>query len=195
MFPDAFVDEILTKRPDELSEIACQTLKTTGELSEILIDQLFQKEPTLQFGNRKRHLLRVMEKFDIIVRPEFRDIDNDKRQKSHSYYLPCMIEKSLPFDYIKKMFIKENVKVTITPWLVFEFKFLPCHFNHILFYYLRNYTVCKVETLHPAVYIWKGSVYVDLEKLVNSLSAFLEMLYPCKYGTGVMLTRHVQKDA
>ncbi|CAG2185381.1 unnamed protein product [Mytilus edulis] len=114
-----------------------------------------------------------MEKFDIIVQPLFRDTDNDICQKSHLYYLPCMIRKSLPFDYIKKMFIKENVKVTITPWLVFEFKFLPlAYFNHILFYYLRNYTVCKVETLHPAVYMGKAVFYVDRENLSNFIICF-----------------------
>ncbi|CAG2205050.1 unnamed protein product [Mytilus edulis] len=161
------------KRTDAISFNACQTLKTTGELSETLIDRLFQKEPTLQFGNRKRHLLRVMEKFDIIVQPLFRDTDNDICQKSHLYYLPCMIKKSLQFNDIKKMFIKENVKVTITPWLVFEFKFLPlAFFNHILFYYVRNYTVCKAETGYPALYLGKAVFYVDRENLSNFIICF-----------------------
>ncbi|CAG2205047.1 unnamed protein product [Mytilus edulis] len=85
----------------------------------------YKEEAALQFREHKLHLLNVMEKFDIIVQPEFCDIDNNKRHKSHSYYLPCMIEKSVPFDTIKKMFIQENDQVTTTPWLVLEFKFPP----------------------------------------------------------------------
>lgn len=44
-------------------------LTDTGELSEQIINQLLQKEPDLKFETYQSHLLDVMVKFDIIIKP------------------------------------------------------------------------------------------------------------------------------
>ncbi|CAC5414039.1 unnamed protein product [Mytilus coruscus] len=140
---------------------AWNQLKSTGELSNVLINQLFQKEPELKYGDHQAHLLQVMEKFDIVVKPRFRDTC----QISDSYYLPCMIEKSSSYESIKNAFIRNTCDVAISPWLVLEFEFLPlAYFNHIMFHYIRNYKVCKVDIEgleHPAIYRGKAVFYLD----------------------------------
>lgn len=142
-----------------VSEMFKLTLE--GELSENLMDELFKKEPDLKFGTYKHHILNVMEKFDIIVKPSISNTSNN------SYYMPCMIKNSSPLQTImKNNFAFENLYRS--PWLVLEFKFLPfAYFNHILFSYIRNYKVCKVtstnlqEDEHPAIYPEKAVVYLD----------------------------------
>ncbi|CAG2233479.1 unnamed protein product [Mytilus edulis] len=64
-------------------------LEHEGKLSLRLLDDLFKKEPDLQFGKFKTHILDVMMKFDIILK-----IDN-------SFYMPCMIKKSATMNEIK----------------------------------------------------------------------------------------------
>lgn len=136
-------------------------LKSTGALSNLLINQLFEKEPKLKFRDHQAHVLNVMEKFDIVIKPRFRDTS----QISDSFYLPCMIEKSASYESIKNEFIGNNSGVKISPWLVLEFEFLPlAYFNHILFHYIRNYNVCKVEKErleHPAIYRGKAVFFLD----------------------------------
>ncbi|XP_071123448.1 probable serine/threonine-protein kinase pats1 [Mytilus edulis] len=128
---------------------AWNALKSSGELSDILISQLFQKEPELKFGDHKTYLLNIMEKFDIVIKPKFRDTSIDKCQKSDSYFLPCMIDTSSSYEDILDTFISKSSDVSITPWLIFEFEFLPfAYFNHILFHYIRNYEVCEVKGLY-----------------------------------------------
>ncbi|VDI17324.1 Hypothetical predicted protein, partial [Mytilus galloprovincialis] len=151
-----------------ISPTTWNQLKISGELPDTLIDQLFQKEPELKFADHKTHLLNVMEKFDIVIKPQFKDTSTDKCQKSDSYYLPCMIENSSSYKSILDTFIPKSIDVSITPWLVFEFEFLPlAYFNHILFYYIRKYEVCKVK----ALYRGKAVFYLDeLSKFIICFS-------------------------
>ncbi|CAC5368629.1 unnamed protein product [Mytilus coruscus] len=135
-------------------------LKYEGQLSDNLIDELFKKDSELKFGEYKHHILDVMEKFEIIVKPQFLDTNN------RTYYIPCMIENSSTLEDIKKKLNTPNARCT--PWLVFEFKFLPiAYHNHILFSYIRNYKVCKEksgDTMgdgRPALYAGKAVVYLD----------------------------------
>ncbi|XP_071121648.1 probable serine/threonine-protein kinase roco6 [Mytilus edulis] len=144
---------------------AFEKLTTTGELPDKLVDQLFQKEPDLNFKAYKAHLLNVMEKFDIVIKPTFRDTSNKACHISNSYYLPCMIEKPSPYTSIRNAFIQNNADVAITPWLVFEFEFLPlAYFNHILFHYIRHFEVC-IESIDKsekkAIYSGKAVFFLD----------------------------------
>ncbi|CAG2251337.1 unnamed protein product [Mytilus edulis] len=113
-------------------------LKVKGELSEILLDELFEKHTDLNFGDYKSHILDVMEKFDIIIKPTF------SNSETKLYYMPCMIETSSSLTKIKeKCFTSQG---HCTSWLVLEFKFLPvAYYNHILFDYIRQYKVCEEE--------------------------------------------------
>ncbi|CAG2233743.1 unnamed protein product [Mytilus edulis] len=63
-------------------------LEKTGQLSDNIIDRLFEKEPDLEFGKYKTHILNVMEKFDILVKPKFIDTNNDSSLIPNSYYMP-----------------------------------------------------------------------------------------------------------
>lgn len=145
---------------DEAKMFSSQTgteinkLKAKGELSEILLDELFEKHKDLNFGDYKSHILDVMEKFDIIIKPKF------SNRKTKLYYMPCMIETSSSLTEIKgKCFTSQG---HCTPWLVLEFEFLPvAYYNHIMFDYIRQYTVCEDESGHPAIYKGKAVVYLD----------------------------------
>ncbi|XP_076115884.1 uncharacterized protein LOC143083515 [Mytilus galloprovincialis] len=147
-------------------------LISTGQLSNTLINQLFEKEPALKFEDHQSHLLKVMEKCDIIVKPQFTDSSNNESHTPDVYYLPCMIEKSASYNSIKETFISNNSNVSITPWLVLEFEFLPlAYFNHILFHYIRNFDVCKLESESPAIYRGKSVFYIDtLRKFIICFS-------------------------
>lgn len=132
-------------------------LHYSGMISDQLIDRLFSKVPELMCGQHKPHLLEVMEKFDIIVKPK----------SMNAYYIPCMITNVSSLENIKKK-IKVGNQLC-TPWLVLAFKFLPiAYYNHILFMYIREKTVCKEKCQNgdgrPALYAGKAVVYLDKTK-------------------------------
>lgn len=145
-------------------KLVCPTemnkLNSTGKLSETLIVQLFKKEPDLQFYKYKDHLLKVLEKFDIIIKP------NKSRDAClPSYYMPCMISTECDLVSIKKTFRVEEPRCSITPWLVLQFNFLPlAYFNHILFDYITNYPICEVTPGEPAIYCGKAVFWFNKEK-------------------------------
>ncbi|XP_071146866.1 uncharacterized protein [Mytilus edulis] len=140
-----------------------QHLKKTGQLSDDIIDRLFEKELDLEFGKYKNHILHVMEKFDILVKPKFKDTKDDSSLIPNSYYMPCMIkQQSTSLDIIKKMFEGERSSFSFSPWLILEFKFLPlAYFNHILFYYITRYTVCEKARQKT---LYRGKTLVNLDK-------------------------------
>lgn len=132
-------------------------LTNSGELSNLLIDDLFKKVPSLMFKQHKSHILDVMEKFDIIV----------KTKSLNSYYMPCMIKTSSTLKNIQEAFSVQDSNCT--PWLVLEFKFLPIAYaNRILFNYIKTNAVCKErsETRNgrPSIFAGKAVVYLDETK-------------------------------
>ncbi|XP_063418365.1 probable serine/threonine-protein kinase pats1 [Mytilus trossulus] len=140
-----------------------QHLEKTGQLSDDIIDRLFEKEPELEFGKYKTHILNVMEKFDILVKPKFKDTKDNSSSIPDSYYMPCMIkQQSTSLDSIRNMFEGENCRFSCSPWLILEFKFLPlAYFNHILFYYFTRYEVCEKKAQKT---LYRGKTLVNLDK-------------------------------
>ncbi|VDI12840.1 Hypothetical predicted protein [Mytilus galloprovincialis] len=140
-----------------------QHLEKTGQLSDDIIDRLFEKEPELEFGKYKTHILNVMEKFDILVKPKFIDTKDNSSSIPDSYYMPCMIkQQSTSLDSIRNMFEGENCRFSCSPWLILEFKFLPlAYFNHILFYYITRYKVCEKKAQKT---LYRGKTLVNLDK-------------------------------
>lgn len=130
-------------------------LKQKGQLSEKLIDELFDKESDLNFGKYKDHILDVMGKFDIILEKECQNTNNKL------YYMPCMIKKSSTLEEV----IKNNLNFRDphrTAWLILEFKFLPiAYFNHVLVNFIRNYRVYTSTSGHPVIYTGKTIVHLD----------------------------------
>lgn len=129
-------------------------LRHLGVLSKHLIRKLFDKRPELQFRNYEKHILDVMQKFNIILK------------STDLYYMPCMINEPSSLEDIKKDFKVKDMECT--PWLVLEFIFFPISFyNHILFSFIRTYDVCKTKKGHPAVYT--GKAVFSLDKINCSL--------------------------
>ncbi|XP_076106260.1 uncharacterized protein LOC143074944 [Mytilus galloprovincialis] len=136
---------------DEAKRNNCTKIELTqltreGKITEHVIDKLFGKAFGPEFANMKPYILSVMEKFDIIV----------KHESANTYYIPCMVTSSSTIEQIKQ----EN-KVQgeqCTPWLVFEFKFLPiAHYNHIIANYIKAYS--KNGTLD----LYAGKIIINLE--------------------------------
>jgi hypothetical protein len=67
--------------------IIIKELKETGKLTDTVFSKLFEKGKDLGLRKCKEHLLQVLEKFDIIVKPY-------KIQDVTSYYMPCLIRPS-----------------------------------------------------------------------------------------------------
>lgn len=134
-------------------------LQNRGLLSDRLMNKLFSKEPKLVFEQCKTYILDVMEKFDIVIK--------HVKPNSINYYMPCMITKVSSLETIKKEFDVEQE--LCSPWLVVEFKCLPIsYYNHILFMYIKEKTVCKNKSPYgdgpPAIYAGKVVVYLDETK-------------------------------
>lgn len=145
-----------------VSKSAWDEITSNGKLSMEIIDSLFQKEPGLKIEKIKQYLLKLLEQFNIIIQPHLADTNNDG-QNLDSYYMPCVIEKTSSYESIKEDFINDKTgNVKITPWLVLEFKFLPlAYFNHVMFYFIKNCTVCKETSGRPAIYRGKLVFYID----------------------------------
>lgn len=152
-------DDDPEKRSIKVSTLEWKTLTETGKLSDTIIDNLFEKEDELKLEH-KPYLLEVMAKFDIIVKPQCVDTKGD--DLSNSYYIPCMIRNQpTSLTDIKKLFGANDKGVTLSPWFVLEFKFLPfAYFNHILVSYIKEYIVCGKED-QKSIYGGKAVFFLD----------------------------------
>lgn len=156
-------DDDPKKRNPKISSTEWKALTETGRLSETIIDDLFQNENVLE-KEQKAYVLSVMEKFDIIVKPQCVGTEGD--EKSKSYYIPCMIRnRSISVQELKKEFEVNKEGITISPWFILEFTFLPfAYFNHILVSYIKAYTVCGKEDEQKAIYEGKAVIFLDDRK-------------------------------
>lgn len=137
-------------------------LANTGCISNDMITKLFEKQPDVKFEIYQDHILKVMQKFDIIVKPKFKGTLNNVCQQSNSYYMPCMIRKTETLENIKKIF---GDGCSASPWLTFEFEFLPlAYFNHILVHFMNEYIVCVEEDGEKRKAIFKGKAVFFLDK-------------------------------
>lgn len=108
------------------------TFLGTGEISDFLIIELFKSKCGGQFLKHKNDLLKVMEKFDILV----------KIENKHCYIMPSMVP-SCKFDTVCKIF--QVKKSTRSSWMCLKFEFLPpAFFNHISVWFIKHFTPSKV---------------------------------------------------
>ncbi|XP_052067016.1 uncharacterized protein LOC127706426 isoform X2 [Mytilus californianus] len=130
-------------------------LETTGRLTEDLITQAFTGEGEgTDFIKYRRHILQIMEKFDIIVKPDIPEEEsvsspegNGEIKKSkiptEHYYVPCLI-KSKPISNIVDSFKVDGKDFNRTSWICMKFDFLPpAFFNHVLVNYMRRYQISR----------------------------------------------------
>lgn len=136
-----------------------QQLTETGQLTDKLISDLLKKEPHLNLFENKTHLLEVMKRFDIIV----------KLNDSSALYMPCMM-KTCTFEEVRNLFFYERRYFYSTSWFCLEFQFLPpAFFNHILAWYIRQYSVSVILERGPrnerkALYRQLGVFDTDLSR-------------------------------
>ncbi|CAG2256586.1 unnamed protein product [Mytilus edulis] len=141
-------------------------LKESGKISRALMLKLFQKVPELQFRSFDNHILKVMEKFDIIIKPKI----TENLDEEMSYYIPSMIVSNSTIKDVKASFGFNNPNSKSSPWLILEFTFLPiAFFNHVFFDYIRKYEVCKDRNNRIAFYQGIGVFYIDKTKLYQKL--------------------------
>ena len=160
----------------------------TGRLTSNLISKLFEKVPKLKFMEYKKHLLDVLEKFDIIVKP--------KNGNMKMYYLPCMI-KSTTFNEICESFGVHKPSCHRTSWLLLEFEFLPpAIFNRVLVGYIRMHKVSIESTDNgQRLSLYRGIGVFDINesgsmKLVICAGQNVIAFQIWIYGNGLHSTFH-----
>ncbi|XP_071143940.1 uncharacterized protein [Mytilus edulis] len=108
----------------------------TGKLNEEVLEDIFKKQKPI-LRNHKDHILNVMEKFDIIIRP-------NRSEGANDIYVPCMIKKEPEDDIYKMLNVTKDINTRST-WLCFKFRFLPPHLiNHLIASLNRKYTFAEV---------------------------------------------------
>ncbi|CAC5416399.1 unnamed protein product [Mytilus coruscus] len=175
-------------------------LETTGRLTEDLITQAFTgEEEGTGFVKYRRHILQIMEKFDIIVKPNLAEeesvsaleengVINKSLIPTVSYYVPCLI-KSKPIRNIVDSFKVDGKDFNRTSWICLNFDFLPpAFFNHVLVNYIRRYQISREPSKHgcrPALY--RGMAVFNLDssgrtKLTVCVSKHVILLQIWKWG-------------
>ncbi|XP_052096685.1 uncharacterized protein LOC127731862 isoform X2 [Mytilus californianus] len=157
-------------------------LNIRGILHSVVLDQIletnkkiFKFEEKQNVFQHKDHILKVMEKFDIIIRPTISD--RDATDTKPCYYIPCMVKKG-PDCPINEQFYVTEKNCTKSTWLCFKFKFLPGHLmNHLIASLSRKYEIAEVpvrgQKKRP-IALFRGTVVFKLQKT----SKLLVMTYP-----------------
>ncbi|CAG2249706.1 unnamed protein product [Mytilus edulis] len=95
---DMFRDKLIGHKEWDMYE-------TTGKLTENLIRCIFANQ-TDDITNCKEHILSIMEKFDIIIRPKML-IDGKELVDPH-YYVPCMIKTIVSSEILEQLIIPQH---------------------------------------------------------------------------------------
>lgn len=148
-----------------------------GKLSQAVIEDIYTNLKL--FSQHKTHILKVMEKFNIIIHCN-KSIDSQKP----CYYVPCMIKRELKEDIHEMFEITDDRK---SLWLCFAFTFLPPHLmNHLVASLHREYEFVEV---FGEIALFKNMVvfYLDekgLHKLLVASYANLIQIQIWKSGEG-----------
>ncbi|CAG2211733.1 unnamed protein product [Mytilus edulis] len=133
-----------------------------GKLYNEVLEDIFKKENN--FSKHKDHILNVMEKFDIIIRPNLSD--GDAADETPCYYVPCIIKAEPEYDIYEMFNVTENT-CTKSTWLCYKFRFLPPHLmNHLIASLCRKYTVAEFVTKEQKrqIALFRGSAVFELQK-------------------------------
>lgn len=130
------------------------TFERNGQISDYLITQLFKSKGGSRFVSERDNLLKVMEKFDILV-----------KLGETCYIMPSMMP-SVSFDEICKEIGVDNLTCEITSWLCLKFAFLPpAFFNHIYVWYIRKYTPMEMDNQkQSSSSLFRGLGVFDIDK-------------------------------
>ncbi|VDH94776.1 Hypothetical predicted protein [Mytilus galloprovincialis] len=133
-----------------------------GKLKNAVLEDIFKNETTIVYEH-KDFILKVMEKFDIIIHPnKSEDVD-----ENHCYYVPCMIKEQCPCDIYQMFKVPEDTRHRST-WLCFKFGFLPPHLkNHLIASLSRRYAIAQVGISNQKkmqIAIFRNIVVFELQK-------------------------------
>ncbi|CAG2242500.1 unnamed protein product [Mytilus edulis] len=133
-----------------------------GKLKNAVLEDIFKNETTIVYEH-KDFILKVMEKFDIIIHPnKSEDVD-----ENHCYYVPCMIKEQCPCDIYQMFKVPEDTHHRST-WLCFKFRFLPPHLmNHLIASLSRRYAIAQVGISNQKkmqIAIFRNIVVFELQK-------------------------------
>ncbi|CAG2255369.1 unnamed protein product [Mytilus edulis] len=140
-------------------------LYSRGKLHNEVLDDIFSKSENI-FSKHKDHILNVMEKFDIIIRPNISGTERDVGDDKTLYYIPCMIKSEPECDIYEMFNVTENT-CTKSTWLCYMFRFLPPHLmNHLIASLCRKYKVAEVVTKaqKKQIALFRRSAVFELEK-------------------------------
>ncbi|CAG2212078.1 unnamed protein product [Mytilus edulis] len=140
-------------------------LYSRGKLHSEVLDDIFRKSENI-FSKHKDHILNVMEKFDIIIRPNTSETERDAGDDKPLYYVPCMIKSEPECDIYEMFNVTENT-CTKSTWLCYMFRFLPPHLmNHLIASLCRKYKVAEVVTKEQKrqIALFRSSAVFELKK-------------------------------
>ncbi|CAC5383860.1 unnamed protein product [Mytilus coruscus] len=134
-----------------------------GQLSNKLITELFKSKCGGQFLEQRGDLLKVMEKFDILV----------KNEDTGLFIMPS----KMPFSSFENICYKLGVlNCKRTSWLCLKFEFLPpAFFNHLSVWFIKKYKPSKVQNEGQINAFYRGICIFDVnssgcEKLLVAMS-------------------------
>ncbi|CAC5392557.1 unnamed protein product [Mytilus coruscus] len=134
----------------------------TGKLNYEVLEDIFKKETTILYDH-KDYILKVMEKFDIIIRPN----KSEGANENPYYYVPCMIKADPEFDIYKMFNVTKDIDKRST-WMCFKFRFLPPHLNnHLIASLSRKYNIAeRVVTgqKERQIALFKGTAIFELQE-------------------------------
>ncbi|CAG2188895.1 unnamed protein product [Mytilus edulis] len=147
----------------------------TGKLNYDVLEDIFKKETTILYEN-KDYILNVMEKFDIIIRPNKSGADENPY-----FYVPCMVKAEPERDIYEMFNVPKDIRKRST-WLCFRFRFLPPHLmNHLIASLSRKYTVAEVidsKKKKRLIALFIGTAVFELQHETTKLRKLLVMTCP-----------------
>ncbi|CAG2228750.1 unnamed protein product [Mytilus edulis] len=139
-------------------------LNQRGVLHSEVLGDIFKNEQSI-LSKHKDHILKVMEKFDIIIRPI--TSEEDATTEISCYYVPCMVKEKPECDIYQMFKITEETCKKST-WFCLKFNFLPPHLiNHLIASMCRKYEVAKVvkpKQKTSEIALFRDSAIFDLQK-------------------------------
>ncbi|XP_063419046.1 uncharacterized protein LOC134701860 [Mytilus trossulus] len=150
-------------------------LYSRGTLHSEVLEDIFKKRDNM-FSTHKDHILNVMERFDIIIRPNTPETADEKPR----YYVPCLIKTESHCD-IYEIFNVTDCTCKKSAWLCFKFKFKPPHLmNHLIASLSRKYEIAEVVVPNQkkkSVALFGGIAVFELQKKTH-LRKLLVMTSP-----------------
>ncbi|VDI29325.1 Hypothetical predicted protein [Mytilus galloprovincialis] len=147
----------------------------TGQLNYEVVEYIFKKETTILYEH-KEYILKVMEKFDIIIRPN----QLEGADENPCFYVPCMVKAEPEIDIYKMFNVTKDIRKRST-WLCFKFIFLPPHLhNHLIASLSRKYNIAeRVVTgqKERQIALFKSTAVFELEE-TTKLRKLLVMTCP-----------------